>query len=396
MCVCVVVLLLVGSAIWLYLMPMPAITVKQVTVELPSAERAKILLEVELQNPLFLRLPYVKVEYAVNTRGKNFLRGDLQTQGTVPAYGKALVQIPLNVDLLQLSEIRNNTAEEHVICQLVGKIYVDLKVRKFAVPFAINKELPTAKSVLLTKKSCRILQLAPDIIKLQIELGLENKMAKGIRDVHADYQMSALDVVVGKGKLKLDDLPSNGQGIASIPLQIERAVFKKIKADNLGKKIHLLIEGAIHAQVEEKYLDIPFSVTKEMEILHEKSFDVKLKKIRIRKLSVKEKTYWAILDVKSLLPFKIQDLHIEGNIHLGEKCEAKLLNPNLTLLPNQSTSVELEITAQRGGLFELFKMLLRKKMASSNLKIKLRGTGEGGTEVTSEHEGSDNVPVESF
>lgn len=67
-----------------------------------SLNSTTLLFDVEVSNPYSTALPLTNADYALASRGVEFLNGAAALQGAIPAKGSKVVQLPVNVDFLQL------------------------------------------------------------------------------------------------------------------------------------------------------------------------------------------------------------------------------------------------------------------------------------------------------
>ena len=196
------------------------------------------------------------------------------------------------------------------------------------------------------------------------------------------------------GAFKLKDMPTKGTSTASVPLTIQAEKFNKLKNENIGRPISFLIKGDITTTLKAQKLQIPFSVTKELELV-EKPFDVKLKKFRIIKLNFKECVYGIALDVKSLMPNEIKNVTIEGPIQITKDVSVKVLDKNITLQPGKTTELHIETHSQNKGLIKLARELIKMKRTQSSMDLKLQGETADGTAISSEAKGNSTVDIDN-
>jgi LEA14-like dessication related protein len=389
-------LLLIAVAVvgWLYYTVQKLqVTVRRLAVEMRKKQMV-VVADMEVQNPFFFSLSYFKVDYALRTQEGVLLSGEMKMTGNIKGHDSEMLKIPCSIDVANFQKLRQQLKEHAVQLVFVGQLHVNLKVMQMGIPFILDKEIPQQKDQFTCQvKECRVTHLSPDKIALVLELALANQSPQQIQNVIALYQVAVGDKAIIEGKLTLDSLPPQGTGTASVPLAIDRAALQKIKAVYAGKKVPLVVRGEIHGMLQGNTIAVPFQIVKEVE-LRERAFEVKLKKIRVQKARLRETTLLAVVEVKNSLPFKLENVQVEGDIELGDKIDAKVLTQGFTLAPGETTTLELEITRQRGGILELAKTLLQQKRANSQLRMKLSGTTEDKAVIGDELEQSDSVEVE--
>ena len=67
-----------------------------------SLTSTTLLFDVEVSNPYSAALPLTNADYALASQGVEFLNGAAELQGAIPAHGSKVVQLPVNVDFMQL------------------------------------------------------------------------------------------------------------------------------------------------------------------------------------------------------------------------------------------------------------------------------------------------------
>lgn len=369
------------------------VSAKRLTVEM-SKQQAAVMAELEVKNPFFFSLSYFKVDYALRTQEGVLLSGEMNVQGNIGGHGSEMLQLPFTIDVAQVQKLRAQIKERAVTIVVAGRLHVQYKAIKMALPFTLEKEVPQQKGQLACSiRQCRVTHLALDRIEVVVDIDIANQSAHQVNHVAATYRVAVGDTGIIDGKLALDNLPAKGVGSVAVPLVIERGKLQKVKASYAGKPVPFTITGQVEGELDGNAIAAPFTVSKEIE-LRERAFEIKFKKIRVQKLRLRETTLFAIIEVKNMLPVKLENVQVDGDIELGEKIEAKVVNQGFTLAPGEATAIELEIVRQRGGLIELAKLLARQKQAKGKLRMKLRGITEDKTVVSDESEHTDTVPVE--
>ena len=67
-----------------------------------SLTSTTLLFDVDVSNPYSTALPLTDADYALESRGVEFLNGAAELQGAIPAHGSKVVQLPVTVDFMQL------------------------------------------------------------------------------------------------------------------------------------------------------------------------------------------------------------------------------------------------------------------------------------------------------
>jgi LEA14-like dessication related protein len=83
-------------------MPKPTAKIVGATLQDISLDSAQLLFDVEVSNPYMVSLPMLDADYALASRGVQFLSGDAPLAGSIPAGESAVLPLPVKIDFLQL------------------------------------------------------------------------------------------------------------------------------------------------------------------------------------------------------------------------------------------------------------------------------------------------------
>jgi len=387
-----------GGAIWyMYTAFRPTVIVQKIGIDFPSDTMLALLIDLEIHNQSPFPLPYAQVDYQVSAATMNLAQGSLSLSGTVDTQKAALLQLPVRVNLANIKELKNNPAEQKTALTIAGNVYLDLKIKNIAFPFSFVREIELKQAgepANIVIKGVQVTHIAPNELGLAVQIELANNSDKPIKSLLAEYSVFGNKELVLKGAFKLKDMPPKGTSLANVPLTIRAEKLNKLKKENVGKPILFLIKGNITTTLKEQKLQIPFSVTKQQELV-DKPFDVKLKKFRIIKLTFKECVYGISLDVKSLLPNEIKNVTIEGPIQVTKDVAVTVLDKNITLLPGKTTELHLETHSQNRGVIKLVWGLIKMKRTQGSMDLKLKGETADGTVISSDAKGNHTVDVDS-
>jgi len=387
-----------GGALWyVYATFRPAIIVQKVAIDFPSDTILALLIDLEIHNPSQFPLPYARVDYQVSADTMNLAQGALNLSGTIDAQKAVLLKLPVRVNLANVKELQSKKAGQKAALTIAGNVYLDLKIKNIAFPFSFVRETELKRAgepANIVVKGVQVTRIAPNDLGLAVQIELANNTENPTSSVLASYSVFGNKELILNGVFKLKDMPPKGTSTASVPLTIKAETFKKLKQENIGKSISFLITGDITTTLKAQQLQIPFSVTKELELV-EKPFDVKLKNIRIIKLSLKECVYGISLDVKSLLPNEIKNVTIEGPIQITKDVAVRVLDKKITLLPGKTIELHLETHSQNKGLIKLAWELIKMKRTQGTMDLKLEGETADGTVISANAQGSSTVDVDS-
>ena len=84
------------------MMEKPSARIAGVKIEDVSVTDATMLFDVNVSNPYSVPLPLSNIDYALASRGQQFLTGKADVQGTVPARGSKSLGVPIKINYLKL------------------------------------------------------------------------------------------------------------------------------------------------------------------------------------------------------------------------------------------------------------------------------------------------------
>lgn len=302
-------------------------------------------------------------------------------------------KLSIELDLAMWRDLRRKYAGTAVDLTIAGNVDLLVNDRHVEIPFTFSKlfEVHGRPFSLAVKEVC-VKSISRQAIVMEVTLSLTSEIPRDIGDLKAEYEVISRQTQLVQGTLSLPHLPALGQGEARLPLTIERASLKQVKEGNAGKKTPLLIQGQAWAMVNDQKVHVPFSVTKEIEFA-EKPFEVKLQKIRVRRLRAPSIVDIAVA-VKNATAMNVKDLKIDGKIHIGEGLEVDVLDKLVNLPAGQSAVLNLEVKRERGAIVELLRAMIQERRAGGRCKLKFRGKTEDGAEISADSDEESTVIVE--
>ena len=94
--------LLLAGATGCSMIEKPSAQITGVKVQDISLTNATMLFDVKVDNPYTVSLPISNVDYALSSQGQQFLTGNADIQGTVPARGSKTLGLPVRISYLEL------------------------------------------------------------------------------------------------------------------------------------------------------------------------------------------------------------------------------------------------------------------------------------------------------
>jgi len=80
----------------------PSASITGVKVQGISLTDATMLFDVKVDNPYTVPLPLSNLDYALASKGQQFLTGKADVQGTIPAQGSKTLGVPIKINYLKL------------------------------------------------------------------------------------------------------------------------------------------------------------------------------------------------------------------------------------------------------------------------------------------------------
>ena len=359
-----------------------------------QGEQMQMVLLVALIGKFPPKIKTLRARYQVKMAGQPIASGLARLDQARRTPGKMLAQLPVTVDIVTLRQLKQKYIGQSVTLELQGIVRLELQDRQLDLPFSFTKTTELrGKAFEVRVRAVQFSKLTPQEISMTLKLAIQSKVAKEINGLLANYRVSAQGKQIISGQLKVAKLAPLGTGNAEVPLTVQTKQLKAIKKENAGKKTPVRIVGDISAMVNGRQFQTPFSIEKQVELI-EKPFALKLKKIRFRKWRFRQRTYLLVVEVTNNTSRKIENLQIEGKIVLGKGIEVEMLDKNITLLPQQSKLLNLEMEAQRFALIKLLGQVIRSKITRGRWRMKFRGKAADGVEIASESEAEGEVAVE--
>lgn len=122
----------------------PNVTLAGARLEGLSPTSATLLFDVNIANPYTVDLPLARLDYALASRGKEFLVGKAEATGTVPAKGSRTIPVPAKITFTELLSALDGVKPGAVV-PYAANIIVSLDVpggSKLALPLRKEGEIP--------------------------------------------------------------------------------------------------------------------------------------------------------------------------------------------------------------------------------------------------------------
>ncbi len=122
---------------------LPRIQIKSFNVSELSLAAAKIIAEIEVDNPNNFNLGLSNFNYRLDINQKTWGEGTSSKQGSIPKKGKATIQIPLQLDLVNMGKTAYKilSSGDNLDYQLLGSITLDTGIdllRQYKMPLNLK------------------------------------------------------------------------------------------------------------------------------------------------------------------------------------------------------------------------------------------------------------------
>ena len=259
---------------------MPTLQVKRLDIQLPSPDQARLLVEAEISNTLKIPVNYFRVDYQIAVKGVLLVRGELKLQGRVAAKDKAILQLPLTVDLAKLRKLKSEMAGGEIPLTVSGQLHMDIKIKKFAIPFSVEKHLRRQKRDIKSRiVRCDLLLGDQRQLTVDLVVAIDNPFPQPLLSAHSKYRILLSGEPVISGFLVCTEqiLPKQ-QGILRMPIVVDLAKLSQTRQQSTGGMLR--IEGTVSAKLEQRQIEIPFNIEKPMPI-RQRKIDCQIKGIAI-------------------------------------------------------------------------------------------------------------------
>ncbi|MDH5356928.1 MAG: LEA type 2 family protein, partial [Gammaproteobacteria bacterium] len=122
---------------------LPSIQIKNLNVTDLSLTTAKIVAEVEIDNPNNFNLGLSNFNYRLNINQETWGEGTSSKPGSIPKKGKGTIQIPLQLDLVNMGKTAYKllSSKDNLDYQMVGGVTLDTGIdllRQYEMPLNIK------------------------------------------------------------------------------------------------------------------------------------------------------------------------------------------------------------------------------------------------------------------
>jgi len=244
-------------------MDKPSASISNVRFQDISLSDITLLFDVDVNNPYDVPLPLVNVSYGLASKGTNFLDGQADVQGTVPAKGKKTIQLPAKVTFASLLSAVQGVKMGSVVpysaemglavdAPAVGRLTLPIKKQgELPIPAVPDVSLESVEWKSLT------LQNAEAVLKLKVvnnnEFPLDlSKLA---------YNLTLGDTPIAQTSLtQAAKFSKGGTGTLDIPISLKPSNLGLAAFNMLtGKNASYSLSGNMDVDTPFGAMNMPFS-----------------------------------------------------------------------------------------------------------------------------------------
>lgn len=96
-------------------MPKPTAQIAGVSIQDVAVNSAKLLFDIEVDNPYAVPLPLTNLDYSLVSAGTEFLSGAAPIQGSIPAKSKQVIALPTTINYLDVFKVLKDVRPGSVI-----------------------------------------------------------------------------------------------------------------------------------------------------------------------------------------------------------------------------------------------------------------------------------------
>lgn len=186
-----------------YLKPKaPDVALRKVDLQSVDFQRAGLQAHLDVTNKLPVPITVGKVNWKVEIDGSHLVGGSIPKQLSVPAEGKAPVQIPFTLKFDDLYRIAGKYKDQdEAPFKLLGDLQIDTPLGPFTVPFTHVGKVPVLKvpAVDLSKVELKGLSFDGASVRLGFNIKNPNKIPLDLQGL--DYALTLAGAKVAEGGL---------------------------------------------------------------------------------------------------------------------------------------------------------------------------------------------------
>lgn len=228
-----------------------------------SLEKVDLILDVEIDNPYTLPLPFTNCKYTVASKGSQFLEGTANIQGLIPAQSSKVLPIPATIAFAPMLQTLKNVVPGSVVpYDIKLDLFVEAPVvGNMTIPIETSGAIPipSVPEMQITNIQWKELSLNNASANLNLQVKNTNQFPIDLNELK--YQLHLGDIPVSQNSITQaqkfeENVPNTLQiPISLSPIQMGLASFQLLQ----GKGSSYRFEGGMKVDSPFGPIDIPFS-----------------------------------------------------------------------------------------------------------------------------------------
>lgn len=228
-----------------------------------SADGLQMLADVRVDNPLAAALPLVDIDYTLTSGGRSFVDGAASLDGSIPAGGSQVVQLPIGVAFSDLLDVLSGVKPGAVVpyeAELVMNVDAPL-IGPMALPLSTTGELPVPTVPKVSVASVDWSELSFTNIAGTLSLAVENTNDFPIDIENLSYGVALGGVDVASGAVtSAPSLTTGDAKTIDIPISLSVADVGAAALSMFGgKETDFATSGSLDLSTPFGPISLPFA-----------------------------------------------------------------------------------------------------------------------------------------
>ncbi|HZP93727.1 MAG TPA: LEA type 2 family protein [Burkholderiales bacterium] len=243
--------------------PKPTARVVEVSIQNLTLSKVDLVFAIEVTNPYSTSFPLVDLSYVISSGGHEILRGEVRPNGSIPARGSQVIQLPAIVAFASVAKAVKGLRPGSVVpYQADLTLAVDAPMLgRVMLPLSKSGEIPVPAAPEVELASFHISTLSLDRVQASARLRVKNTNSFALDVSRLDLELALGGSNVGRSSLKnAARLPPGGTGMLEVPLSFSPRAFGLGLVNLLrGDKAGYALSGSLEAGSPYGAIALPFS-----------------------------------------------------------------------------------------------------------------------------------------
>lgn len=243
--------------------PKPTARVVGVSIQNPTLSKVDLVFAIEVTNPYSTSFPLVGLSYVIGSGGHDILRGEVQPNGSIPARGSQVIQLPAIVPFASVAKAVKDLRPGSIVpYQADLTLAVDAPMLgRVALPLSRSGEFPVPAAPDVELASFHVSTLGLDRVQATARLRVKNTNSFALDVSRLDLELALGGSNVGRSSLKSAVRLSPGAtGMLEVPVSFSPRAFGLGLVNLLrGDKAGYALSGSLEADSPYGAIALPFS-----------------------------------------------------------------------------------------------------------------------------------------